>query len=121
MKGSVGAALYGPSSMEQFVPNVKLENSHMFMICLCFYITFTLCVSQENRVTTIETTGLSYIPQSKDEIGSLCALISITSPCNEHPLTPHFYIEKVGFTRVYIFFLILLQNIDCGYSLEPPR
>ena len=48
-------------------------------------------------------------------------IIMITCPCNEHPLTPHFYIEKVGFTRVYIFFLFLLQNIDCGYSLEPPR
>ena len=48
-------------------------------------------------------------------------VIRITSPCNEHPFTPHFYIEKVGFTRVYIFFLFLLQNIDCGYSLEPPR
>ena len=47
--------------------------------------------------------------------------IRITCPCNEHPLTPHFYIEKVGFTRVYIFFLFLLHNIDCGYSLEPPR
>ena len=47
--------------------------------------------------------------------------IMITCPCNEHPLTPHLYIEKVGFTRVYIFFLFLLQNIDCGYSLEPPR
>ena len=46
--------------------------------------------------------------------------IRITCPCNEHPLTPHFYIEKVGFTRVYTFFLYLLQNIDCGYSLEPP-
>ena len=22
---------------------------------------------------------------------------------------------------VYIFVLFLLQNIDCGYSLEPPR
>ena len=44
-----------------------------------------------------------------------------TCPCNEHPLTPNFYIEKVGFTRVYIFFLFLLQNIDFGYSLEPPR
>ena len=47
--------------------------------------------------------------------------IRITCPCNEHPLTPHFYIEKVGFTWVYIFFLLLLQNIDCGYSLEPPQ
>ena len=22
---------------------------------------------------------------------------------------------------VYLFFLFLLQNIDCGFSLEPPR
>ena len=32
-----------------------------------------------------------------------------------------FYIEKLGFAGVYLFFLFLLQNIDCGYSLEPPR
>ena len=43
------------------------------------------------------------------------------SPCNEDPLTPHFYIVKLGFTGVYINFLFLLLNIDCGYSLEPPH
>ena len=37
------------------------------------------------------------------------------------PLKPHFYIVKLGFTGVYIIFLISVQNIDCGYSLEPPR
>ena len=47
--------------------------------------------------------------------------ITKTSPCNEHPLTPHFYIVKLGFTGVYIFSYFLLQNIDCGYSLEPPQ
>ena len=31
-----------------------------------------------------------------------------TCPCNEHPLTPHFYIVKLGFTGVYIIFLFLL-------------
>ena len=40
-----------------------------------------------------------------------------TSPCNEYPLTPHFYIVKLGFAGVYIFFLFLLYNIDRGYSL----
>ena len=30
-------------------------------------------------------------------------------------------IEKMGFPRVYLFFLFLLQNIDCGYSLELAR
>ena len=37
------------------------------------------------------------------------------------PLKPHFYIVKLGFTGVYIIFLISVQNIDCVYSLEPPR
>ena len=31
--------------------------------------------------------------------------ITKTSLCNEDPLTPHFYIVKLGFTGVYIFFL----------------
>ena len=37
------------------------------------------------------------------------------------PLIPHFFIVKLGFAGVYLFFLFLLQNIDCGYSLEPPQ
>ena len=40
---------------------------------------------------------------------------------NLDPLKPHFYTVKLGFTGVYIIFLICAQNIDCGYSLEPPR
>ena len=36
------------------------------------------------------------------------------------PLKPHFYIVKLEFTGLYIIFLISAQNIDCGYSLEPP-
>ena len=39
---------------------------------------------------------------------------------NLDPLKPHFYKAKLGFTGVYIIFLISAQNIDCGYSLEPP-
>ena len=35
-------------------------------------------------------------------------LITKTSLCNEDPLTPHFYIVKLGCTWVYIFFLFLL-------------
>ena len=37
------------------------------------------------------------------------------------PLIPHFYIVKLGSIRVYLFFLFLFQNIDCGYLLEPPQ
>ena len=35
-------------------------------------------------------------------------IIMPTSPCNEYPLTPHFYIVKLGFTGVYLIFLFLL-------------
>ena len=44
-----------------------------------------------------------------------------TCPCIEYTLKLHFYIEQLGFAGVYLFFLFLLQNIDCGYSLEPPH
>ena len=44
-----------------------------------------------------------------------------TCPCNEYPLKPHCYIGKLGYAGVCLFFLFLLQNIDCGNSLEPPR
>ena len=33
----------------------------------------------------------------------------------------YFYTVKLGFTGVYIIFLISAQNIDCGHSLEPPH
>ena len=47
----------------------------------------------------------------------------ITKTCqyNFDPFKSLFYIVKLGFTGVYIIFLISVQNIDCGYSLEPPR
>ena len=49
--------------------------------------------------------------------------LNITKTClyNFDPLKPHFYIVKLGFTGVYIIFLIFAQNIDCGYSLELPH
>ena len=40
---------------------------------------------------------------------------------NFDPLKPHFYIVKLGFTGVDSISLISDKNIDCGYSLEPPR
>ena len=48
------------------------------------------------------------------------AHITKTYLCNFDPTQPHFYIEKLECKGVYIIFLFLLKNIDCGYSLEPP-
>ena len=39
---------------------------------------------------------------------------------NAYPLIPHFYVVKLGYTGVYIFFLFLFRNSGCGYSIEPP-
>ena len=40
---------------------------------------------------------------------------------NFDPLKPHFYIVKLVFAGVHVIFLISAQNMDCRYSLEPPR
>ena len=40
---------------------------------------------------------------------------------NFDPLKPHFYIVKLGFTGVYIIFLISAQKHRLWYSLEPPH
>ena len=49
--------------------------------------------------------------------------VDITKTClyNFDPLKPHFYVVKLGFKGVYNIFLISAQNIDYGYSLEPPQ
>ena len=36
---------------------------------------------------------------------------------NFDPLKPHFYIVKLGFTGIYIIFLISAQNIDCDEAV----
>ena len=48
-------------------------------------------------------------------------LITKTYLYNFDPLKPHFYIVNWGLQWYTLFYLFLLKNIDCGYSLEPPR
>ena len=62
---------------------------------------------------------IDYTRQFKDRMEG--RVITKTCLYNFDPLEPHFYIEKLGFTGVYIIFLIFAQNIDCGYLLEPPH
>ena len=65
-------------------------------------------------------TGRSYAFQ-RGKVSSSDLYITRTCLYNADLLEPHFYIVKLGFTGVYIIFLFLLENIDCVYSLEPPR
>ena len=38
-----------------------------------------------------------------------------------YPLIPYFYLVKIGNAGVNLFFLLLLEHIDYGYSMEPPQ
>ena len=53
--------------------------------------------------------------------GNLSFCITKTYLYNFDPLKPHFYKVKLGLQGFILFFLISVQNIDCGYSLELPR
>ena len=64
---------------------------------------------------------VSRTSHSENNLTKTQFIIRITCPYNTYPLKPHFYKVKLGYAGVYLFFLFLLQNIDCGYSLEPPR
>ena len=66
-------------------------------------------------------TGMCLVLFSHQIVARCSHVITKTCPCNVYTLEPHFYIAKLGYEGVYLFFLFLLQNIDCGYSLEPPR
>ena len=75
-----------------------------------FTIIYLFCFDDRIQlVMTVHTCSLSLFT------------IMQTGSCNVYPLTPHFYIAELGFTGVFIFFLFLLLNIDCGYLLEPPK
>ena len=39
---------------------------------------------------------------------TLLVFIRKTCPCNVYPFEPHFYIAKLGYAGVYLFFLFLL-------------
>ena len=60
-------------------------------------------------------------PDEGEELLELGHSFTKTHLYNFDPLKTHFYIVKLGFTGYTLFFLFLLNNIDCGYSLEPPH
>ena len=82
--------------------------------------------------------NLNFVPDWLSGIGDIfCLKVLMTTPENDgpspyciitetrlynfDPLKPQFYIVKLGFTGVYIIFLISAQKHRLWYSLEPPR
>ena len=98
---------------------------HSRLILICIYDCSWYCTSWNNNNNNNNNNNVSNLPNILGQIGlnNQCRPWSITKTClyNFDPLKPHFYIVKLGFTGVHIISLISAQNIDCGYSLEPPR
>ena len=87
------------------------------LVVLKSLLTITGHTSQCNCVYCLP----NYLPLIKQYRNAFRTYITKTYLYDFDPLKPHFYIVKLGFTGVYYFFLFLLKNIDCGFSLEPPR
>ena len=68
--------------------------------------------------TRKEVTTPNYLRHKKRIIHK--TTIRKTHLYNFDPLKPHFYIVKLGFTGVYIIFVISAQKYRLWYSLEPP-
>ena len=95
-----------------------------FNVDICHFLLKLITVWLEGyKVVVMNNENvMSMIDVSKGMEKHLWAwIITKTRLYNFDPLKPHFYTVKLGFTGVYIIFLILLENIDCGYALEPPR
>ena len=74
-----------------------------------FNFSLTLCRSSFANHGTVISDGahmtyLDFISHVILYVVAVSVYIMQTCPCNIYPLTPHFYIVKLGFTGVYIFF-----------------
>ena len=84
-------------------------------LSVCLQISFLPNISLRNLYTDLYLDNIAACPLH------IAWIVTKTCLYNFDPLKPHFYIVKLGFTGVYVIFLISAQNIYCGYSLEPPR
>ena len=95
-----------------------LDDGHQYCVCP-FDFTGHYCEKRATkRYWDLPNHNTNY---TKEYRRNPQTVITKTYLYNIDPLKPHFYIVKLGFTGVYIIFLFLLKNIDCGYSLEPPH
>ena len=81
------------------------------IITLQFYnLTSSMRFASDDGATTGKHVREMYTPLN---------LTSKTGVCRG--ILTYFSYTLLRYAGVYLFFLLLLQNIDCGYSLEPPR
>ena len=97
---------------------------HITIVCSFLEYQYLVRTTLFHVISCHLTVSISAVQTRYMYLCNQCRTWCITKTClyNFDPLKPHFYIVKLGFTGVYIiYFLFLLENIDCGYSLEPPH
>ena len=80
----------------------------------CMTLALGGALNSKSTKSIIEKCNVNIIQKLGQSIRKTC-------PCNVYPLESHFYIVKMGFAMLYLFFLFLILNIHFGYLLEPPR
>ena len=88
---------------------------------------YTGCKLKTTEIHECALIGICEVIRSNTVISFLLSpqkhnyVITKTYLYNFDPLKSHFYIVKLGFTGVYIIFLISVKNMDYGYLLELPQ
>ena len=103
---------------------VFLYNLYTFLLDTTFRVIFLYNLHFCLDTTLLGSTFKQFYVQNQLTINHLIKKLQyITKTClyKDDPLKRHFYIVKLGFTGVYIIFLISAKNIYCGYSLELPH
>ena len=99
-------------------PYFSIHISKQFFPILRVRMKFISIISPKN----VDRLTVGYVKFESDFFSSLGLYIRKTYSCSEYPLlNPTFIIVKLVYAGVYLIFLVLVQNIDCGYSLEQPQ
>ena len=91
-----------------------------------YFYSFFFCFPKDlESYIYLEVTMVGYIHCFLALTKKVMKSIAITYPYKAYPILPQIDTRstfvQLGYIGVYLFFLFLFQNIDCGYSLEPPR
>ena len=82
----------------------------------CYYRLYPALVNTKTRLFKYIENFTTKNWKFSDKNSDIFHIYHENMPILFWPPKPHFYIVKLGFTGVFIIFLISAQNIDCVYS-----
>ena len=108
---------FGRVLAKRYLADTSDSNVYSLWYCTKNRFTFSEAIRSEFNLIS------EFAPFQSRSLYIRVLVCSNTKTClyNFDPLKPHFNIVKLGFTGVYIIFLISAQKHRLWYSLEPPR